>query len=246
MNFHLKKSNFAFMDDIRAFDFERMFFGEEPKMFLLEIVLRTAIMYTYTILLIRFLGKRSMGQLSTLELAIIIGFGSAVGDPMLGIDVPISHGIVVITSIALIQVILEYFINRNKKLEVFMEGKPDLLIDNGIINCEQLKKNKLSHEDLFRFLRGKEVENFGEVNKAYFETSGLVSVIFHASKNVKPGLSVLPCDNPGSQLFTSNKHIPEDGYYSCGVCGSTQQLETSSTFNTCKNCKSMLWSKSVL
>ena len=55
-------------------------------------------MYAYTIFLLRVLGKRGMGQLSTLELAIIISIGSAVGDPMIGVDIPIVHGLLVVTT----------------------------------------------------------------------------------------------------------------------------------------------------
>jgi len=66
----------------KVFDFHRIFVGDTPPLFLLEIVFRTLIMYAYTVALLRVLGKRGMGQLSMLELAIIIAFGSAVGDPM--------------------------------------------------------------------------------------------------------------------------------------------------------------------
>ncbi|WP_421940553.1 DUF421 domain-containing protein [Pedobacter sp.] len=104
------------MHKFETFDFQRIFFGELPYGFLLEILFRTAIMYIYTILLLRFLGKRSMGQLSTLELAIIICFGSAVGDPMMGKDVPVIHGMVVITTVALLQTAAEWIINRDKRL----------------------------------------------------------------------------------------------------------------------------------
>jgi uncharacterized membrane protein YcaP (DUF421 family) len=66
------------MDDtFKPFDFHRIFLGDAPLLFLLEIVFRTLIMYSYTVLLLRFLDKRGMGQLSMLELAIIISFGSA-------------------------------------------------------------------------------------------------------------------------------------------------------------------------
>lgn len=233
------------MSDIKVFDFHRIFFGDEPELFLVEIIVRTAIMYTYTILLLRFLGKRSMGQLSTLELAIIICFGSAVGDPMMGAEVPIMHGLVVITTVALMQMGLEYFINKHKKLETLMEGKPDCIVDNGRIMCEQLKINSLSHEDLFRFLRGKDVEHLGQINKAYFETSGLVSVIFHAPKNVKPGLSVLPCDEEEVELFKNGSSAPERASYSCMICGATKEFSAGQPFTPCTDCGHTNWSKSI-
>ncbi|ARS40328.1 hypothetical protein CA265_11945 [Sphingobacteriaceae bacterium GW460-11-11-14-LB5] len=55
------------MQDFKTFDFHRIFFGDLPYGFLLEIIFRTAVMYAYTILLLRFLGKRSMGSYQPLS-----------------------------------------------------------------------------------------------------------------------------------------------------------------------------------
>lgn len=179
-------------ENIKVFDLHRIFLGEAPLLFLLEIVFRTIIMYTYTIFLLRLLGKREMGQLSVLEVAIIISFGSAVGDPMVGANVPILYGIIAITTVAILQIGLETLINKNRKVEAIMEGAPNLVVDNGVMDEEALKKENMSQEDLFRALRFKDVKHLGEVQKAYVETNGQVSVLFNAPKNIKPGRSVLP------------------------------------------------------
>src|SRR4030095_7550170 len=124
-----KNFDYTLMDEtIRAFDWHRIFFGDAPLLFLLEIVLRTLIMYTYTVFLLRLLGKRGMGQLSMLELAIIISFGSAVGAPMFGAKIPILHGAIAITVVTIFQIALEYFINKNSKVEAVMEGTPNIVV----------------------------------------------------------------------------------------------------------------------
>ena len=234
------------MEEFKTFDFQRIFFGDLPYFFLLEIVFRTAVMYAYTIILLRLLGKRSMGQLSTLELAIIICFGSAVGDPMMGKDIPIIHGMVVITTVALLQISAEWVINRNKKLETFMEGRADCLVRDGMIIRPSLDKNSLSHEDLFRFLRDKEVEHLGQVKSAFFETSGLVSVWCFTKSEVKPGLGIHPEDHqPEDNLVQSGTVIPHSGYYSCRNCGYTRQVRGGDMINDCVKCGEKSWSKSV-
>src|SRR5829696_3727780 len=162
----------------KPFDFHRIFLGDAPALFLLEIVFRTLIMYAYTVFLLRILGKRGMGQLSMLELAIIISFGSAVGDPMVGYNVPIVYGVVAVTFVTIFQIGLERFINHNRKVEALMEGTPNLVISNGVINWKCMKEDNISKEDLFRALRGKDVQHLGQVKKAFFETSGSVSVFF--------------------------------------------------------------------
>ncbi|WP_316831730.1 DUF421 domain-containing protein [Pedobacter aquatilis] len=234
------------MDAFKTFDFQRIFFGDLPYLFLLEIIFRTAVMYTYTILLLRLLGKRSMGQLSTLELAIIICFGSAVGDPMMGKDIPIIHGMVVITTVALLQLGAEWIINRHKKLEHFMEGRPDCLVADGEIINKSLNKNSLSQEDLFRFLRNKDVEHLGQVKRAFFETSGLVSVWCFPKAEVLPGLGIQPVE------YIQNKYIFKLGdktkfphHFSCRNCGNTIFLDSGQEFRCCTRCGKQDWVKST-
>ncbi|MBN9165362.1 MAG: hypothetical protein BGO98_30195 [Myxococcales bacterium 68-20] len=64
--------------------------GDEPPLFLVEVALRTTIIFVYTLPLLRLLGKRGVAQLSLFQVTIIIGLGSAVGDPMFQADVPLA------------------------------------------------------------------------------------------------------------------------------------------------------------
>ena len=225
-----------------VFDWHRIFIGNAPLGFLLEIVFRTVFMYLYTISLLRLLGKRGMGQLSSLELAIIICFGSAVGDPMIGKDVPIIYGLISITTIALLQIGIERLINRHKKLEVLMEGKADLLVDNGIIIIEALRFNNLSHADLFRILRGKDVKQLGEIDKAFFETSGQITVWLHPHDKISRGLSLMPEEElPLGALLTAPVITQQKGSYSCTTCGTTIFTGKNTELQNCRNCGNAGW-----
>lgn len=235
------------MNEIKVFDFHRIFLGDAPGLFLLEIIFRTVIMYTYSIFLLRLLGKRGMGQLSTLELAIIICFGSAVGDPMMGAEVPIFHGLVAITTVALLQLLFEKVINSHKKIENVLEGRSECIVSEGVIDLAALRKSNLSHEDLFRGLRSKDVSQLGEVQKAYFETSGQISVIRQSAKRKKAGLSILPedyielapADAASRRFFVHNA-----GAYSCQQCGHTQWMNEGEQRETCIKCACFIWSPS--
>lgn len=203
-------------------------------------------MYAYTVFLLRVLGKREMGQLSVLELAIIISFGSAVGDPMIGADMPILYGIVAITTIALLQMGLESLVNKNKKVEELMEGAPELVVDHGSIRLEGLKKENLSREDLFRALRSKDVKHLGEVHKAFVETSGQVSVLFNAPKNIKPGLSVLPENQVDeSRVIKSKTAVEEPGEYCCVQCGAIKTFHEQRKAPACDVCSGEEWVKAI-
>ena len=233
-------------NSFEVFDFHRIFIGDAPLTYLLEIIFRTIIMYGYTIFLLRILGKRGMGQLSSLELAIIISFGSAVGDPMIAEDMPILHGMVAITTITLLQIGLERMINRHKKVEAFMEGTPNLIVDDGLIQLKCLLEENLSREDVFRALRGKEVEHLGQINKAFFETSSKISVLFHAPKILKPGLTVLPeKEIPVTSIIKAATTVKKAGLYACINCGKVESLEKNKKAPTYKECAGEEWIEAI-
>ena len=77
------------------FYWKRMFLGDEPPLFLIEILFRTLVIYAYTFILLRWLGSRTIGQLSTIEFLLVIALGSAVGDAMFYPDVPLVHALLV-------------------------------------------------------------------------------------------------------------------------------------------------------
>jgi uncharacterized membrane protein YcaP (DUF421 family) len=83
--------------DIQPFDLQRMFLGDLPWWFTAEVIVRTIIMYAYSLLLVRLVSRRAVGQLSLIEFLLVIALGSAVGDPMFYHDVPLLHGMAVVT-----------------------------------------------------------------------------------------------------------------------------------------------------
>jgi len=80
---------------IQPFDWERILIHDFPWLYLGEVALRTVIMFTVLLLALTVSGKREVKQLSVYELVLLIGLGSAAGDPMFYDDVPISAAIVV-------------------------------------------------------------------------------------------------------------------------------------------------------
>lgn len=231
-------------ETFRVFDFHRIFLGDSPPLYLLEIVFRTLVMYAYTVFLLRLLGKRGMAQLSMLELAIIIAFGSAVGDPMIGADIPIFHGALAVTVVTIAQIGFERLINKSRKIEATMEGVANLLVENGIIQWSCMKRDNLSKEDLFRSLRQKDVQHLGQVRKVFFETSGNVSVFFHPPQKVKPGLSIEPEELTPYEVVDTLVDV-EQGVYSCTNCGNTVELTGSKIIERCEVCEERAWTPAV-
>ena len=156
----------------------------------MEIALRTAFMYLYTLGLVRLLGKRGMGELSPFDFVIIVSLGSAVGDPMFYADVPLLHGVIVVTVVVGLQRLVFRLTERSPAMEHLIESSPALLVEDGKIVQKTLDLEDLSERELFMYLRLEGVEQLGEVRLAYLEQNGRVSV-YKADKS-DGGRSVLP------------------------------------------------------
>ncbi|MCZ6913667.1 MAG: DUF421 domain-containing protein, partial [Rickettsia endosymbiont of Ixodes persulcatus] len=106
-------------------------------------------------------------------------------------------------------------------------------------------KNNLSHADLFRSLRGKDVEHLGQVNKAFFETSGLISVIFQPPKKVRSGLSLIPEEYVDETAYLrAGDYVTIANNYSCVKCGYTKSIKQMENLNSCIVCNGTVFLKS--
>ena len=94
-----------------TFDIHKILFGDFTLSIYLEIILRVIIIMVYTILIIRWLGKRVVGGLGSADVLLIVAMGSAVGDAMMYPSVPLSVALTVITLIAAFQKIYVYHKN---------------------------------------------------------------------------------------------------------------------------------------
>lgn len=180
------------MDDpVVPFDLHRMFLGDLPPLFLAEIVVRTAAIYLYALIMTRFMSKRGMTELTPLEYMLIIAMGSAAGDPMFYPDVPLLHAIVVITMLISMRRGILYITQRSETLEHLVEARPVLVVDGGRIVREVLDNEDLEHGSLLAQLRGQGIRHLSEVEYAYLEPTGEVSV-FRYEQPPAPAHSIIP------------------------------------------------------
>ena len=177
-------------DPVVPFDLTRMFFGTDPTLFYLEIVFRICAVYAYALLLIRWIGGRSIAQMSTVEFLLVIALGSAVGDAMFYPEVPLLHAFLVITGVVGINKILDLLIFRYRSVEKLIDGVTTEVIRDGVINLQTLRDNKIGKSELFENLREHGYVNLGQVRKAYLESSGRFS--FFRARPSRPGLPIEP------------------------------------------------------
>lgn len=173
----------------------RVLFGAEETAdpwFYLEIVLRTTVMYLYTIFLARMVGSDAIGQLGPFEFVLVIAVGSAAGDPMFYPEVGLFQGILVITIVVLLHRATGALIARSSRVESLVEGDPVLVVDKGQVREEALGSGSLSLRELLALLRVEGVRDVGEVEAAYFENNGKLSVFRYPAAEAKISRSTAP------------------------------------------------------
>lgn len=216
-------------------NWKELFLGHEEWSFLLEIILRTVIMFLAIIIGLRILGKRGVKQLSIFELVVIIGLGSAAGDPMFNKDVGIISSILVFIVIILLYSIVTFFIGRSKKFERMVEGSSIYLIKDGEFAIENFKKENLGSDEFFAELRLKGISQLGQVETAIEEISGEISVFYYEDNDVKYGLPIMP-----DSLKSPLKRIYKESQYSCIFCGHTEFKAEGNTAH-CPKCQKDEW-----
>ncbi len=144
---------------------------------MLMIFLRALLLYMIVVLFMRLMGKRQIGQLEPFELVITLMVADLVAVPMQDIGVPIVEGIIPMLALFAIHNVISLLSVRIQPLRVLFCGKPNILIDHGIINEKELKKMNISVQELMEGLRVKGVPDVSDVYRAMLETNGDMSVI---------------------------------------------------------------------
>ncbi len=224
-------------DPVSPFDWQRIWLSEYPPAYLGEVALRTAFMFIVILSALSVSGKREVRQLSVYELVLLIGLGSAAGDPMLYHDTPIGVAIVVFIVIMLCYKFITRLSDRNRTIREKLEGIPVYVIENGCILIQNFDDEDLGKDELFVDLRQAGIEQLGEVRVAILEPNGLVSLFRHLDNEVKPGLPIMP-----KSLAKATKHIVVADTYSCIHCGFTQHMLPDQDV-VCPTCQKQTWVK---
>lgn len=143
---------------------------------------RAVILYIIVLIVMRFMGKREIGQLQPFELVISIMIADLASTPMSEIGIPITSGIIPILGLLVMHLIISVLNMKSIKAREILCGKPRILIYRGKIDENALIREKFTINELEERLRGKDVMNLADVEYAILETSGEISVILKPEK----------------------------------------------------------------
>jgi uncharacterized membrane protein YcaP (DUF421 family) len=161
---------------------------------MLLVIIRTLILYIATVLLLRVMGKRQIGQLQPYELVVIIMISELAAIPMQNTGIPLVSGLIPIFILVAAQVTLSYISLKSEKARGIICGKPSIVIENSRIVEDELRRLRYNLNDLLEQLRLNNVSDISEVEYAILETCGQLSIILKSEKRpVEPeDLNIYP------------------------------------------------------
>ena len=186
-------------------------------------------------MLLRWIGSRTISQLSTVEFLLVIALGSAVGDVTFYPEVPILHALVVVTAVVLINKTLDIIINRFEMAKKLVDGQPVEVVRNGVVTSEGLSHRNLAVPELFEMLRINGIANLAEVSHAYIEPGGKMSVF--RKSDVSQGLPLVPLDR---KAYSSQDASGPTALLACSRCGTTRQGPVAEP-DRCDHCGAAGW-----
>lgn len=142
----------------------------------LIMILRTMVVYVLVLVIFRLMGKREVGELSLLDIAVYVLIAEVASLAVEDLDRPFFISILPIIILFIIQYLNALFILKNKKVRDVVDGDPSIIIRNGIILENAMKKQRYNLDDLFQQLRENQVGSIQSVDYAFLEPSGKLSV----------------------------------------------------------------------
>src|SRR5213594_4846202 len=156
-----------------------------------EIVLRTAVVYVVVLVLLRAAGKRELGQMSPVDLVVILVIANAVQNAMTGGDNSLIGGIIAATTLVTVNIAFSRVGHRVPYLKHLFESQPTPLMRQGKLIKRNLERENVEEDELMMAAREHGLDDLAGVDAAYLERDGSISII--------------PKDAPGRGI--SRRHI---------------------------------------
>lgn len=164
---------------------------------MLVVFTRAIILFIVVFLVLRLMGKRELSQIQPFEFVIIVLIADLASGPMSDRNMTTFYGIVPILALLVMYMIFSFLLKTNKKVQNIMSGSPVILIEDGKLNEEEMKKQEYMIEDIMSQIRSRGVFKVQDVAYAVLETNGDLSVIPKSESKGKLPLNVI---NDGTRL----------------------------------------------
>ena len=153
-----------------------------PEISIAEKVLRSVVVYLFLLVAFRFTGKRQVGQLTPFDLVVLLIISNVVQNAVIGNDNSLGGGLIGAVAILALNYVVAEVAYRSKRARRLLESQPTLLIHNGRVLHENLRRERITMDDLLAALRRAGVVEPAKTRFAVLEENGSISVIPRAAE----------------------------------------------------------------
>jgi uncharacterized membrane protein YcaP (DUF421 family) len=162
---------------------------------------RTLLLYAVIIAAVRLMGKRQISELQTSELVVTLLISDLASIPMQDTGQPLASGLVPIAVLVMCEILISALMVKSTKFRRLICGKPIIVISDGVVQPGEMRRLRMTTEDLVEQLRQKNVFSIQDVAYAIVETNGKMSVIKKPDKE-QPTAGMLGVALPDCGLET--------------------------------------------
>ena len=154
------------------------------------IFIRTIIVFIALILSMRLMGKRQLAELELSEVVIAVLIADMASHPLQDIGIPLMNGLIPIAVLTCCEVLISGAVMKSIRFRALICGRPSILIRNGIIDQKEMKRCRISLDELTEDLRKKGYTDISKIKYAVLETDGTLNPLQYAAEN-PPSASLL-------------------------------------------------------
>ena len=144
----------------------------------MEHVLRAVLVYLFLLVILRVSGKRTMAEVTTFDLVLLLIISEASQQALLGQDYSVTGGVIVITTLVGLDMLLAHISTHSRKLQKALDSVPLVLMEDGVLYRDRLEKAGVDESEILhaaRELQG--LASLDEIRYAILERSGGITII---------------------------------------------------------------------
>ena len=147
-----------------------------------EFVLRALVVYGFLLITLRLTGKRQVGQLAPFDLVLLLVLSNAVQNSMNAGDNTVAAGFILVLTLLAVNGFMGWLTWRSKRAEILVEGRPQILVHNGVPDEAMLASERITRHELMAAVRQAGLSDMADVRVAILETNGRINVIAKAAE----------------------------------------------------------------
>jgi uncharacterized membrane protein YcaP (DUF421 family) len=154
---------------------------------LLQIILRTGVIYLLVLIGVRLSGKREVGQMTPFDLTLLLLLSNSVQNAMTGPDTSLLGGAVAAATLLILNYLVANVAGGSRRFRKLVEGEPTLLVHDGEVIQSHMARERVSMDELHRALREHGINSCEQVALAVLEVDGSISCLKY--DEINPGAS---------------------------------------------------------